>query len=857
MLPVELIRRQDHIAIVDWALALTPVERSSMLDALQKMDAGQDIFAGVDAMNALMLAKIACARNLSELKRFPASWPTTHTVLHSLLTSRYAAAHEALVHFFTHVPPDYLEQVVREALHRPEIGMDFRLLWRFWQHGWVSFDEALFTSALFYVPMFNRSVGDELDFLRQNPLVIEKVLLTFCQHDVPVLLLSKWQKGDGRNHGGIVTEFWDEVFAQLYTENRLARHLISDLLASLTLDFKKGRLDWHIQLIKMFNPSDEEWLAYQDLLLAALYTASSTVFNFVVQTLQKISGYPGFDHAAFMQSLPALTGREKCDKSILAVLNIASVLAERFTDYRPALAQDVSGALIQNNEAVQQCAAQLMLKYTSAAELAPLVEPYRSGLKRRVADLLQIAASPVAEVCIPTLDYSPVIALESWDALLFHCGTMLAGKEALDIELFYAGVIALQDAIPVDFKKQMQPYYKKLMKPYLGSTLLYTLRDFVHQWLTGEPAPEPQKHERRFPHLQNQNRLVLERLQNRCVLPLLATPTHRPFYVSPQALVERLLAYEQCDYPVDLDDLIIACNRILLGDIAAEAKQQALMLEGDYSGAVRYLLGMSDAIAPVNDQQLPLWTQITRTRDANGVYPQYTSVAKEQASWETVVAPFYCSYNILIDGSDAWTWYRLAINERVRYNRGERAPNPYPERYYYISLNRDNCCSMTDFLYCLSLVPHYADALLQYAIPDTASGNEVAETEDCLYPLKYLLENQLRVHHGGWIYIAVCLLFEKKTSRSLAAEYIQLALQQNFLEGTYLSQCLAYLLMHKFAPVNRFIEYLDNYNDDSAVRAFQKQILAACIESAGSENLPINYKKLMAYYNELNEQGGG
>ena len=852
MLPVELIRQQDYVAIVDWALALTPAQRAKALDALQKIDPAQDILAGADARNALMLAKIACTRNLSELKRFPATWPTKYTALHSLLTSRHTAVHNALVYVFTHVPPDYLEQVVRESLRRPETGIDFRLLWRFWQHGWVAFDEALFASALFHVEMFSRSVGDELDYLRQNPQVIENVVLTFFQHDVPVLLRSKWRKGDEQHHCGIVTEFWDEVFAQLYAEKRLDRQLIVRLLSSLTLNFKKGRLDWHIRLIKMFNPSDEEWLAYQDLLLAALYATNNTVLNFAVQTLQKISAHPGFEHAAFMQSLSAMTGREKCDKSLLAALNIAEALAERFPEYRPTLAQDVSGALIQGNETVQLCAAKLMLKYASAADVVTLVEPYRNGLKRRVAELLQSTTLPVAQVSIPTLDYSPLAVLANWDALLFHCGKTLAGQEALDVELFYAGVIALQDSMPGDYKKQMQPYYKKLMKPYLDSTLLYTLRDFVHQWLTGESAAEAQKHERRFPHLQNQNRLVLERLRNHCTLALLATPTHQPFYVSPQALVERLLAHEQCDYPVDLDDLIIACNRILPGNIATEVKQQALTLKGDYAEAVHYLLGMSDKIAPLNDAQLPLWTQITRTRDANGVYPQYELLAKEQASWATVVEPFHCRYSILVNKGKSWTWYRLALNGRVRFFWEEGALKPYPERYYYIGLNRDNCISIADFLYCLSLVPHYADAFLQYVIPDTASGNEVAETEDCLYPLKYLLENQLRVHHGGWIYIAVCLLFEKKTSRSLAAEYIQLALQQGFLDSAYLSQCVAYLLIHKFAPVNRFIEYLDNHNDSPVVRAFQKQILVVCMESAGSENLPVNYKKLAAYYNDLN-----
>ncbi len=328
-----------------------------------------------------------------------------------------------------------------------------------------------------------------------------------------------------------------------------------------------------------------------------------------------------------------------------------------------------------------------------------------------------------------------------------------------------------------------------------------------------------------------------------------------PFYVSPRILVERLLAHERENYPVDVDDLIIACNRILPGEVTAEVKQQAFMLTGKYALAVQYLLRITDDISATNDEFLPLWTQITRTRNTNGVFPQYESIAKEQASWPGIAQPFTCTYRILIDKNEYKTWYKLALNNRVPYYWERKSLHPYPGHYYYMSLCRDECCHWKDVLYYLSLVPNYPDSWLNFFIPATASGNEVDGFEECLYPLQYLLENQLRVHHAGWVYIAVCLLFEKKISRDLAAEYIQLAIQHNFVDSHYLSECIAYLLMYKYAPVNRFIEYLDNHNGDPAIRRFQKQILENCITLAGEKDLPTNYKKLMAYLNEFIIQG--
>ncbi|EGO6621909.1 TPA: hypothetical protein KW989_002970 [Escherichia coli] len=854
MIPVELIRQKDYPAIVDWGLSLTENERIIALKELQNFDY-ISLRLGEYVDDAIPLTKIVCTRSYADQKMFPVSWPVKHTLLHVVSRSRYHAIHDALITYFNHCPPDYLDSVFEDCLRVPHTYPDIRLIWRWFQQGWITFNEAAFANALFHVEMYTRNVQDEIIWLRENPQIIEKIILPFTQYDVPVLLLSHFHQADNTHHCGVVTEFWDEVFKQLFAENLLPRQLIKELLASLTNNFKKGRIDWHIRLIKMFNPQEDEWIDNQQLLFSGLNASNNSVVNFVIQTIQTFYSHPEFDHSSFMQCFPVISGREKCDKSLLIALDIAGDLAERYPQYRTTLAQNVSGTLIQRSEKLQLRTAELMLKYQLAQDVAALAEPWLAGLKHSVLALLQ-CDSPLGEShVIPMLQHEQVIVPENWDALLFQTGKMLENKEALDIELFYAGIIALQDELPDGYKKQLQPYYKKLHKKYLGSSILYSLKDFFQQWLSDEYASTPERHERRLPHLQNQNQLVLARLRDNCHLSLLATPSHTPFYVSPQILVERLLAHERENYPVDVDDLIVACNRILPGEVTEEVKQQALMLTGKYARAVHYMLGITDDISATNDEYLPLWTQITRTRDTNGVFPQYESIAIAQASWPGIAQPFTCTYRILIDKNEYKTWYRLALNNRVIHCWKRDSLHHYPGHYYYMSLRRDECCHWKDELYYLSLVPHNPDSWLNHFIPATASGNEVDGFEECLYPLQYLLENQLRVHQAGWIYIAVCLLFEKKISRDLAAEYIQLAIQHNFVNSHYLSECIAYLLMNKYAPVNRFIEYLDNHNSDPAVRKFQKQIVENCITLAGDNDLPINYKKIIAYMNEFTTQG--
>ncbi|MCV5802971.1 DUF6493 family protein, partial [Escherichia coli] len=90
-------------------------------------------------------------------------------------------------------------------------------------------------------------------------------------------------------------------------------------------------------------------------------------------------------------------------------------------------------------------------KYQAAQDVAALAEPWLAGLKHSVLALLQ-CDSPLGEShVIPMLQHEQVIVPENWDALLFQTGKMLENKEALDIELFYAGIIALQDELPAGY----------------------------------------------------------------------------------------------------------------------------------------------------------------------------------------------------------------------------------------------------------------------------------------------------------------------------------------------------------------------------------------------------------------------
>ena len=113
--------------------------------------------------------------------------------------------------------------------------------------------------------------------------------------------------------------------------------------------------------------------------------------------------------------------------------------------------------------------------------------------------------------------------------------------------------------------------------------------------------------------------------------------------------------------------------------------------------------------------------------------------------------------------------------------------------------------------------------------------------------MSLLLEHHLPIYHGGWLMVATCLLAERKNLRDLTTEYILLSLQRGETL-TYLAEAIGTLLAHKYAPIARFVEFLDIPTRNPKIKAFQKSVVEAYLPLAEKqEKKPINHKKLVAF----------
>jgi len=792
---------------------------------------------------------------------------------------------EPVINYFTQFPPDnYIKKVLKDRYTKEYNGLSFGFQWYFYKKGWIPFEEERFVKDLLEINMGSRSVTADAQFLFQYPEAIEKVLLQLYRIETKVLDLSKWKSDNPSSKistSGVakVTTYWDEVFELLvHYGYQIPRSFVGQLLESLLNQWKKPHLDWHCRLLKWLAPTQEELLAHQQTLFAVLGTGVGSVVKTIMEYIVSIANAPQFDFEGFRVQFPLAFTVEKQPKALLQGVEI---LAKGFKKHPPtdlSYREQLAVLFTQPDVKLQEAVAELLTTYFADEGLAEVVTPYKDYLKGKAKELL-VTLSPSenyenSQTACAARILTPITHNLTPEKLLFFLGDCIREKSAATIDVFFDALVRLQDQIPVDYPEQVKPYLKQLLAREWSMGTMPLLYLFLDSWSNQSIEPliydidKEWKEIRRlykeekysqadkldrirdiheganqaketFPYLFNKIARTLKKLKEKDTLPFLATPTHEPFYIETEVLVDKLLQYEVQSKAPDLDDLIVACNRLLFKEVSAAAKEKAQQLKGDYAPAIQYYLGLTDKIQ-LNEALLPLWTQITRLKHPDAEFKVFeTTQAKDILS---VVKPFYIRY-----GWEKRTYANGEVGEEFTYHCNHYykygKDKSRPTLYNYYNANEGKCTSAQEAEYKLSLNPHYPDALLCAYIAPSATMNEADNIRDMTLPLEAVLRYDLRVRHSGWLYIGACLLFEKRPSRDLAYEYICQAIAHgedlSYLK-TYLSQVLAW----DYLPIPRFIEFLDRPNPP-AVKAFGKEVVALYLEEVKKQDkLPRNHKKM-------------
>ena len=659
--------------------------------------------------------------------------------------------------------------------------------------------------------------------------------------------------------------------------------VVPNFLESLLSPMKTYTASTYCDIIESCKPTAEELLPSQQTLFALLSSDKTSVINFVMKLIKQIADEKDFDFQSFADNFALCFTTQKIAKSQLIGLNILEKHYKKQAPTNPDYREQLAVLFTVPDAKLQEKVTGLLTTYFGGEGLADVVAPYQDYLKGKAQDLLATLSlsenteSTESSHTSSTDCFSEIRGLEqpsSWDKLLFLLGDCLRERTAATIDLFFEGLVQLQDRLPENFKEQLAPYIAQVNGMYYTNVQLAALQLLLAGWVEDRPLESPEDwmkmntqvrrlnttEEEPFkqacvlhnvwylrdeiPYLLYKVRATLSKLKSGSKLPFLSTPTHAPFYIDAEILADRLLAYQTAGKEVDLDDLVVACNRLLLRTITPEAQEKVRSLSGQYAPALGYLFGLSDVVTPT-EELLPLWTQITRLKHPDKVFTEFeTTAAKDYLS---AVKPFFLSYEI--DSENKWFYLeKKYINSPYNdYQRRtfEKEEDRLPYNYY--NAGAFQIFDVDTLRYTISLNPQYVDVLLGKYTPPWVGVSDAETYHNLQVPLQLLLEYDLPVHHGGWIFIGMALLHDKKETRDLAGEYILRAISHDE-DLSYLQHFLADILAQKLTPINRFVEFLDLPTRNPKIKAFQKAVVEAYLPLAEKqEKKPTNHKKLVEF----------
>ena len=755
----------------------------------------------------------------------------------------------------------YLQEIIEKMYKAYPMEMSFEILWTLYKHKRIAFNGELMMFNLHYRFDTERDKIALAKYLLQNPETATEIF-----HLVPMYLK------DARFNAKETLEMYEYLIQGGFFADRT---IISLFIEGLLNPLKKNTADFFCRVVELLNPITKELLTSQHTLFALLSSDKTSVINFAMKFIKQIANEKAFDFQAFADNFALCFTIQKIAKSQLIGVEILEKYYQKQAPTNPDYREQLAVLFTVPDAKLQEKVAALLTTYFNHEGLPEVIAPYCDYLKGKAQDLLATLSpsensenSENSHSSHSSHPLTPVPCPLTPEDLLFLLGDCLRERTAATIDLFFEGLVQLQDQLPENFKEQLAPYIKQLGGYSVSGQQVRAMLLLLRGWAEDKAIETPPKEwepyikkarelgmsedkkdqqesawlwcvfstHKELLYFFNKIKTTISKLKNGDRLPFLATPSVKPFYIDADTLANRLLIYQTAGKEPELDDIVVAANRLLSSTITPEAKDKVRTLTGKYARAMAYLFELTDEITP-EEEILPLWTQMTRIKHPNAIFEEFKNTSAYD--YPAVVKPFYI-HSYTIDD------YRFHLENDYNYY-GFKKEKALPYNFYNAG-NYDKLHSST-FKYFMSLNPQYLDALLCRYVPYWVRISDATTYEDLNQITTFLLVNDLRIYHSGWLFMGIAFLHDKKETRDLATEYILRAISRDE-DLSYLQHFLADILAQKLTPINRFVEFLDMPTRNKKVKEFQKGVVEEYLRLVENvEKKPTNHKKLVAFIN--------
>ncbi|MFH6994439.1 DUF6493 family protein [Flavobacterium sp. FlaQc-48] len=787
--------------------------------------------------------------------------------------------------------PNWLETFILDKVKRQDwVDFNYYILRQLEDHNLIHFNPELFALSL------ASTVNMEWRYKIKTKFFSDIVLnnKTTYQRDIPELF-----KYETSLHA--VNNTWDVIYKSLLDEKKMDRaFFIENAILIQSKEWNNNLKSFFRKRIEEFNVTADELIIHQENIFSFLHHPYPPITSYGIELVKKIYDHPKFKTKSFLEWLEPLMMRSDCKAAIKSVLPLLEKITKANPKLSATIASIIADVYVIADLALQERASKIITKIANTKDkilkekLSSYVTLMQGNIKSGLTQFLDEDALVVDDAAHEEYTFEPQQELflieevqlpKDWNDVVFQFGNFINSEETLDSEILMNIYISQRDLFPLDNSAQLQPYFKQLQKSYFESDH----KDFVKSFVMGKIVDIESKFDNKHKHYSKINTLLLmqsllqkvqQKTDTNSALPLLSLPSHKPYWVAPKVLVERIITYQNTKEEIDSVDLAIAIARMPRENVA-EAIPLLDKVEGELQQLLSFCLGVAEKMEldeeslsskPLTRRGKPnqetgnlsLWAVAARTFYPNDTFTEFENTYLKNIPF--VVAPFKPEVTFK-EKWDEWTNYQTKEKERTpswyemkfdlpNYSEGGMPNYAEIPNYLLYSLdiyNRSNTwyhnlnyAGNTYFWH--SLTPQNSDALA-LTLLNNCNIADGAKPELKGF-LGVINRPEFRFSDISLLLFAVCFFQEKKDLRLMASEVLINLIEKQAIDVEKLAEKIALLSSEKYGVFVRMADALIAIKDVSPLHnSALLQLLNSFFANLDlKEKLPTNFKKIAEGY---------
>lgn len=759
--------------------------------------------------------------------------------------------------------------------------------------GIIRYDEELY--AFSFNSNWNNNYEDFLNFIKNDDL--------FVTRDFPLVfkyatnIQNIYLNYDYNSKDNIL--LWNIIFDDLLQNNKIdKREVFINALEIQTKNWNTSLKSFFQKVVLRIKLKEEEIISHQELFFPLLHSEQSLVVNFAVDFLKSYITHPKFKMDEFLNWTDGIFMRNDCKGSIKVLLIQWDKLLKVQPEYASSLLLQCADVFVLQDLPLQERVTKLLLKYIKeesldlnnkliaynsqiigkmAAELKHLIGDQSYGVDELLDDYKSSSGKQYYYVPTDVVKLKEAYVYpENWNEILFKIGEVIGGNNVMDIEIMMNAWVMQLHTFPSDYKEQLKPYIKQLESKYKESQC-YQHFSVVFLNYYNDPSKiyynddKYSNYSKWASTISESLILCQQHIMNKVHLPLLCLPTHIPFWIDPEVLIQRIIAYEEQKVEINLVDLSIALNRTVRENLENVPSLLLKVKNLQIQDLVNYALGFSNEIRFEKKAWYEKVLSGTKSKDSSwiGIWANLARSYHHDQSFEAFLnwkdIPFaYQPYRTNLQFKphyyDQYDYQTQKYTPVFLANKIQYAFSKYNNQLPTFLFDKDlferqdklylsHYLYKDDFLYMHSLMPLNTESLSLWL---NASINTVADYSG-KKPLGYLKEmlwDFFRFNSESVLFLACTLFAKEKEVRALAVEVLIIIIDEQRLPVYELGKYIGQLMNNNYGPIGRSHEVLSQLRDISSVHhhAVLQLLDQLFINYQTGDKMSTNFKKIVELY---------